>query len=226
MTNPTPLRERLRPYSHWLYTLLLPLYLIGFFLIERLVDGSRPYFVSYLPLDDRIPFCEWFVIFYVLWYPFMGGVGIYLACKEPPCFKRYMSYIGATFLSSLLLFAVFPNGQDLRPALETLGRDNVATQVIGGIYTADTNTNVCPSLHVVGSIAAVFGILHSERLRRRRWVCIGGCALAMLICASTVLIKQHSILDVLIGVAYALAFYPLVYRPSRTKTLQAEKMPD
>ncbi len=215
MTSPIPLRDRLRPYSHWLYILILPLYLIGFFIIERLVDGSEPYFVSYMPLDDRIPFCEWFVIFYVLWYPFMGGVGIWLACHEPPAFRRYMTYIGATFLSSLLLFVLFPNGQDLRPVLATLERDNVATQVISGIYAADTNTNVCPSLHVVGSFAAVFGILHSDRLSRSRLLCVGGILLALLICASTVLIKQHSLLDVIVGIIYASAFYPLVYRPRR-----------
>ncbi len=226
MTNPTPLRERLRPHSHWLYALLLPLYLIGFFLIERLVDGSRPYFVSYLPLDDHIPFCEWFVIFYVLWYPFMGGVGIYLACREPTGFKRYMTYIGATFLSSLLLFLIFPNGQDLRPVTDTLGRDNIATQIVNGIYAADTNTNVCPSIHVVGSIAAVFGILHSERLRRCVPLCIGGCVLAALICASTVLIKQHSILDVLVGIVYALAFYPLVYRLPQSKRSPIKRAPE
>ena len=223
MKNPLPLRDRLRPYSHWLYALILPLYLIGFFLIERLVDGSDPYFVSYMSLDDRIPFCEWFVIFYVLWYPFMGGVGIYLACQEPLAFRRYMTYIGMTFLSSLLLFALFPNGQDLRPALDVIGRENIATRVIDGIYTADTNTNVCPSLHVVGSFAAVFGIRHSDRLRHIRWISVGGCVLTILICASTVLIKQHSLLDVIVGVVYAFAFYPLVYRPQRSRVLLADR---
>ncbi len=217
MTNPTPLRERLHRHHHWLYTLLLPLYLIGFFIVERLIDGNHPYFVSYLPLDDRIPFCEWFVIFYVLWYPFLVGVGIYLACHEPPAFKRYMAYIGATFLSSLVLFVLFPNGQDLRPALDTLGRDNIATRLIAAIYTADTNTNVCPSIHVVGSLAAMFGILHSDRLCRVRWVRISGWTLTVLIAASTVLIKQHSVLDAIVGVAYAFAFYPLIYRSHRQK---------
>ncbi len=217
MTNPIPLHERLHRYHHWLYTLLLPLYLIGFVIVERLIDGSNPYMASYLPLDDRIPFCEWFVIFYVLWYPFLFGVGIYLACHEPPAFKRYMAYIGITFLSSLVLFVLFPNGQDLRPTLDTLGRENMATRLVGAIYTADTNTNVCPSIHVVGSLAAMFGILHSDRLRRTRWVCIGGGALAVLICVSTVLIKQHSILDGIVGVAYAFAFYPLVYHGQRQK---------
>ena len=217
MTHPTPQLRRNEPspgwqkYGHWLYALILPLYLAGFFLEEHFIDGSAPYLVSYMPIDAHIPFCEWWYIFYVLWYPLLGGVGLYLAFRDPKGFKRYMTYIGVSFFTALLLFALFPNGQDLRPDLDTLGRENLFTRLIGVLYASDTNTNVCPSLHVVGSLAAWFAVLHNDRLRRTRWVPIVVGVLACLISISTVMIKQHSLLDMIVGVPYALFLYRLLY---------------
>ena len=217
MTHPTPQLRQNKPspgwqkYGHWLYALILPLYLAGFFIEEHFIDGSAPYLVSYMPIDARIPFCEWWYIFYVLWYPLLGGVGLYLAFRDPKGFKRYMTYIGVSFFTALLLFALFPNGQDLRPDLDTLGRENLFTRLIGVLYTTDTNTNVCPSLHVVGSLAAWFAVLHNDRLRRTRWVPIVVGVLACLISISTVMIKQHSLLDMIVGVPYALFLYRLLY---------------
>ena len=217
MTHPTPQLRRNEPssgwqkYGHWLYALILPLYLAGFFIEEHFIDGSAPYLVSYMPIDAHIPFCEWWYIFYVLWYPLLGGVGLYLAFRDPKGFKRYMTYIGVSFFTALLLFALFPNGQDLRPNLDTLGRENLFTRLIGVLYASDTNTNVCPSLHVVGSLAAWFAVLHNDRLRRTRWVPIVVGVLACLISVSTVMIKQHSLLDMIVGVPYALFLYRLLY---------------
>ncbi len=209
-------------YHHWLYTLVLPVYLFFFFLTEQLIDGNADYIVSYVPLDDLIPFCEYFFIPYVLWYPFMLSVGLYLGFKEPQNFKRYMTYIGASFLTAIVLFVLFPNGQDLRPDIAALDRDNLFTRAIASLYETDTNTNVCPSLHVVGSMAAAFGVFHSDRLRRTVWLPIAAVVLAILIILSTVFIKQHSIVDAYVGIPYGGLFYGLIYwlpkwlkRPSR-----------
>ena len=61
-----------RPENRYLwYILVLPAFVICFFLLERF--GPENYWVSYIPLDDKIPFCEYFVLPYVLWYP--GGDG-------------------------------------------------------------------------------------------------------------------------------------------------------
>ena len=200
-----------KKYGHWVYVLILPLYLALFFWVETVVDGSAPYLVSYVPFDDVIPFCEWFYIAYVLWYPFMGLVGLYLGLTDGAGFRRYMTYIGVSFIAAVGLFFLFPNGQDLRPDLTALGRDNLLIRAIANLYVIDTNTNVCPSLHVVGSMAAVFGILHNPRLRRTVWLPVLGILLALAIIASTVFIKQHSILDAYVGIPYGLVTYGLIY---------------
>ena len=216
-------------YHHWLYALVLPVYLVLFFIAEHIVGPDSAYTVIAHPLDALIPFCEWFYIPYVLWYPFMVSVGLYLAFKDSAGFKRYMTYIGITFIAAVGLFILFPNGQELRPDLDTLGRDNLFIRAIRVLYIADTNTNVCPSLHVVGSMAAVFGILHHPRLRKTVWMPIGGIILAVLICLSTVFLKQHSVIDVFVGIPYGLLLYgavywlPTLFAKSRKISLIAEK---
>ncbi len=198
-------------HHHWLYVLILPVYLTLFFMTEHLIGTDASYTVIHHPLDDLIPFCEWFYIPYVLWYPFMGSVGLYLAIKDGKGFKRYMTYIGISFIAAIGLFILFPNGQDLRPDLSALGRDNVFTRAVAALYKADTNTNVCPSLHVVGSMAATFGIFHHPRLRKTVWMPIGGIILTVLICLATVFLKQHSVIDVFVGIPYGLILYAAVY---------------
>lgn len=202
---------RWEKHRHWLYVIILPVYLALFFLTEHLIGADANYTVIHHPLDDVIPFCEWFYIPYVLWYPFMGLVGLYLAFKDSNGFKRYMTYIGVSFIAAIGLFLLFPNGQDLRPDLTALGRDNLLTRAVAALYEADTNTNVCPSLHVVGSMAAVFGIFHHPRLRKTIWMPIGGIVLAILICLATVFLKQHSVIDVFVGIPYGLLIYGAVY---------------
>ncbi len=198
-------------YHHWLYALVLPVYLVLFFVAEHVVGPDSAYTVIEHPLDTLIPFCEWFYIPYVLWYPFMVSVGLYLGFKDSVGFKRYMTYIGITFIAAVGLFILFPNGQELRPDLDTLGRDNLFVRAIRILYVADTNTNVCPSLHVVGSMAAVFGILHHPRLRKTVWMPICGIILAVFICLATVFLKQHSVIDVFVGIPYGMLLYGAVY---------------
>ena len=52
---------------HIVYVAYIALYLPIFYLEEKL--NHVGYLVSYLPLDDKIPFCEWFAIPYYLWEP-------------------------------------------------------------------------------------------------------------------------------------------------------------
>ena len=105
-------------------------------------------------------------------------------------------------------FILFPNGQNLRPAEFT--DPNIFTWLVGRLYHADTNTNVIPSMHVLGCMAAVFGLFRC--CCTPRWVKIGVIILTVLINASTVFIKQHSILDVIIALIVSVVLYFVVFR--------------
>ena len=192
--------------SAW-YMLYIPVYLLLFFIVEQLVPSTCDYWVSYLPLDDLIPFCEYFVVFYCMWYPLLIATAIYLFANDDRSFRLYGLFIIISFTGTLLFCLIFPNGQNLRPAEFT--DPNFLTWLVGRLYSADTNTNVIPSMHVLGCMAAVFGLFRSRCTPRGAK--IGVIVLTVLINASTVLIKQHSILDVIIALIVSVVLYFVVF---------------
>lgn len=68
--------------------------------------------------------------------------------------------------SVLVIYALIPNGQDLRPSLD--GLSGISVDILRLIYAADTNTNVCPSMHVIGCIIVVFAVFKSEYVSKKR----------------------------------------------------------
>ena len=192
--------------KYWL-ALYVPVYLILFAVAEHVV--TTDYYVSWVPLDDAIPFCEYFVVFYCMWYPLLFAAGFYLMFTDGKRFNRYMYFLAIGFTGSLLFCLIFPNGQDLRP--DPMPRENFFTWLLSLIYAADTNTNVIPSMHVIGCFAASAGLLSSPNARRG--IAWGSVILGAAVCASTVFVKQHSILDVYIALIVCVPLYLLLFRP-------------
>ena len=182
-----------------------------FSLVFCYLENYRPT-VYYTPmrcaLDSYIPFCKWFAIPYAFWFLFVGGMVFYTLLCDVPAFRRLMKFIILTYSFALVTYILFPNCQHLRPLL--LETDPL-TRFIAGLYAADTSTNVCPSIHVIGSFAVYFAARDVRRFRARGWR-LGFLSMAVLISLSTVFLKQHSVLDVLAGLAVCAAAYPLIYR--------------
>lgn len=200
------LLQYLKRNPHLWYLLFVPAFLVCFFALEAHISPSEPYWSVHIPLDDRIPFCEAFVIPYYLWYPLLFSTGLLLLIMDVPNFKKYMQFLIIGFGAALVFCLLVPNGQDLRP--ESFERSNIFTRLVGLMYQMDTNTNVFPSMHVIGSVAAAAAVFKSGKLRKLRlpWL-----VLAVAISLSTVFIKQHSILDILGALALCLPIYCLLY---------------
>ncbi len=198
-------------YRHAWLALYFVIYTLWFFLDEKLVTG--PYTTIQSILDQYIPFCEYFVIPYVLWYPYMAVVGLFLLFKEEYDFCRFMWTMMIGLSLCLTVYLVFPNGQNLRP--ESFERNNFFTWLVGNLYAADSNLNVFPSMHVYGTIAPLAAILKTKALDGKRWIKGSALVLGVLICLSTVFIKQHSALDVIGGVVVFLPIYYLAYNRGR-----------
>ena len=189
----------------WLL-IYVPIYLALFYLVEHVITDN--YWVSYCPLDDKIPFVRQFVFIYVLWYPLMAGMALWLLRRDRRAFLRYGWSVAAGLTLSIAIFFIWPSGQNLRPA--ALPENDLASVLLRAIYAADTNTNVLPSMHVVGTLAAVRAAFEPECFDKKlsRWAV---AALGLMINASTVLVKQHSLLDLLAGLALYLLIYPFIY---------------
>ena len=212
----------LRTHRHIFWALYFIVYLAAFFLVEHIVP-TEGYHVMYHPLDDKIPFCEYFIVFYYIWYLFLGGTALYLIFYDGPAFRRYMWFLILGFSFTLIFNVIYPNGQDLRPDLSSLGRTNVFTELVGMIYASDTNTNVCPSMHVIGSFAAMFAVFDCKKLRKTTLAPTVAVLLVILVSASTVLVKQHSIVDVFWGIVVSAVLFPISHVLLRKKSNQLEK---
>ena len=177
-----------------------PIFGAVFSFVERFYKAGS-YYVMHCALDDAIPFCEWFLIPYLFWFVFMIGTLAYTFFCDVPAFRKMMYFIICTYTITIVIYLLFPTCQELRP--EVFPRDNALTRFIAWYYEFDTNTNVCPSIHVLGSVAAMFGLLDCRNLQKPGFK-FAVCLTTLLICASTVFMKQHSVLDVLAAVPLCL----------------------
>ena len=208
-------------YSHLKYLLGWVGYFIMFFLTENLIPAEACYPV-HCRLDDVIPFCEVFVIAYVFWYVYIVITLLYFAIYNPDGFKKIMTFIIVTQVGAMLVYILFPSRQDLRPA--EFARDNIFTKLVGLIYSADTNTGVCPSLHVAYSIGIVSAWLKEKDISKAWKVFV--IIAAALICLSTMFIKQHSAVDFFAALPLCLLAEIIAYGKGYWKPrLQKKKLP-
>lgn len=203
----TPEFEHLKYLAYW------PVFGLLFLTVERLWIREYYYPIS-CSLDAAIPFCEYFLIPYLFWFVFLVGIHIYTLFYDTESFRRLMRFIILTYSATMIIYIIFPNCQELRPV--TFERDNLFTRFLSGFYQFDTNTNVCPSIHVIGSVAVMLCAWHSKHFGTSGWRIAFSIA-AILISVSTVFLKQHSVLDVLAALPICFIGYRVVYRKNWKK---------
>lgn len=172
---------------------------IGYFSLYILTENMIPYercYPVHCALDDLIPFCEYFVIPYVGWYALIVGSLIYFALYNPENFENMSKYIIVTQLVAMAIYIIFPNRQDLRP--DIFVRENIFTDLVGLLYTVDTSTNVCPSLHVAYSLGIASTWIREDSASKL--LKTGIVVFCILVCISVVFVKQHSVVDILVAI--------------------------
>ena len=192
-------------FRHLLLLLYWPLYGIVFYSVERLIKFDS-YHSMYHPLDDLVPFCEWFLFPYLFWFAFLVGMLVYTVFWDVGSFKKYMWFIIVTYSVTIVIYLLFPNMQELR--VQDVGRQNALIDFMHWYYDFDTNTNVCPSLHVIGSFAVLYASWNSKHFSSTGWR-IAFFVTTILISISTVFLKQHSVMDIPPAVLISLLAMPL-----------------
>ena len=162
-------------------------------------------------LDDKIPFCEYFIIPYLLWFLYIAvTVGYFLFFNENTTeFWSLILNLAIGMTLFLIVSYVYPNGLNIRPAEFT--NDSVFTRMVQFLYRTDTPTNVLPSIHVYNSVAAFSAIHTCKNLQKHKGIRTGSFILTTLIILSTMFIKQHSVFDVLTAFIMAAVMYIVVY---------------
>lgn len=202
------MKEFIRKYRHGIpMVIYLIVYLVLFFIVERLTEDN--YHVIHMALDDKIPFCEYFVIPYFCWFAYVAGFVLYFIFVDKESYWPMFWFLVTGMTVFLIVSFVYPNGHELRPA--QFPRDNVFTRMVANLYQTDTATNILPSIHVYNSIGIHIAVHKSRRLSKHRPVQIASGILSALIIMSTVFIKQHSMVDVISAFGLAAVVYVLIY---------------
>lgn len=193
-------------------------YFTLYFLTENLIPVERCH-PMHCFLDDLIPFCEFFAIFYVFWYALVFGYLVYYLLYDIDRFKKLQIFIMVTQIIAMLCYILYPSRQDLRP--EVFPRENFLTAVMAFIYSFDTNTGVCPSLHVAYSMGILSVCLKDETVSKFWKAAL--VVIVILICLATAFVKQHSMVDVFAALPVSLAAEIVVYGKSYWKPKLSKK---
>lgn len=200
----------LSEYPHSWAILYFPVYLVWFIWLES--RANQPYYVIHTFLDDHIPFCEYFIVPYLLWFVYIAVVYLWLFLKDRENFYKYIAFLYTGMTIFLLISTFYPNGHLLRP-LE-FEKDSIFIKLVCFIYWADTSTNILPSIHVFNSIAAHMAIMHTASLKQQKWTVRCSRILYVSIILSTMFLKQHSCIDVVLGIALGYGMNYLIYHTS------------
>ena len=183
---------------------------VGYFLMYVLTENLIPpekCHIMHSALDDLIPFREEFLLAYCFWYLLIAISLVYFLLYDVDSFKKLQVFIIITQVVAMAVYIIYPTRQDLRPAV--FERDNFLTRLMALIYSVDTDTGVCPSLHVAYSlgIASVWVKYKGAAWPWKAFIVVT----AVLICLSTMFVKQHSAIDVIAAVFLSLLAEWLVF---------------
>ena len=183
------IKKLFKKYNHALVFLYGLIYMPWFLYLEKHI--TKGYFLIHSPLDDYIPFVEFFVIPYLLWFVFITAGSFYLFFTDKKGFLQMAAFLIIGMTVFLIICTVYPNGLN--------------------VYSIDTPTNVLPSMHVFNSIGLCIGLTRTESLKNRSGIRLAIYLFTLSIILSTVFLKQHSVTDVIAGLVLSGILYPFIY---------------
>lgn len=194
--------------------LILPIFSMIYFpwftYLEKNVTLADRIHVIHMAVDDYIPFCEFFIIPYFLWFAYVAGVIVLGLFTDEKAYIKSCILLFTGMTLFLVVSTIYPNGHHLRPL--NFAHQNMFTSMVAHLYSIDTPTNLFPSIHVYNSIGAHIALTHNSVLKEKRWVCNISLVLCISIVLSTVFLKQHSVFDVITALLLIAVLYPIVYK--------------
>ena len=204
--------DKLLPrYARIPLLLVLVFNMLVYFLPKFFIDGSNSLDLS-IPIDAMIPFCSPFIIFYIVAY--VQWVVSYVVIGRE---SREYCYriVTADLLAKVVCFIFFV-------AMPTTITRPVADGGLFGwltelIYSADTPTNLFPSIHCLESWVAFRCALPLKGVGKiYKWVML---FISVGVCASVVFVKQHYFIDIPAGILLFELMLLLVNKCGLWKTL-------
>ena len=171
-----------------------------FYSIVKSVEGT-PILIS-SAIDSKIPFMVIGIIPYTIWYLLLFSMPLLIYKENEESFVKYIILYLLISISADIIFLIYPT-YVIRPVLTNNGILYSLTKII---YSMDTpSVNCMPSLHcAIATLWIIYSIISKKTDWRLKAPII---VTSILIIISTVLIKQHALIDVITGIILTLIVY-------------------
>lgn len=208
--------KKLLPGYGWLAIFLMLGTNIAVYFGSRLINTSLPHYDLTCRLDHMIPFIKEFIIVYLGFAFTQWIIGFYLIAREEKkvCYRAVIAEVTAKLLC-LVCFLVIPTTM---VRAQVTGTD-IFSKMVLGLYKLDPPDNLFPSIHCLESYV-IWRILPWMK-KVPNWYKQITPVISILVMASTVLVKQHIVVDILGAIIVVeLGFLASRFLCPRIKALQ------
>ena len=162
----------------------------------RYFTTDMKHYSMYTALDSIIPFVPAFISVYILAYvQWILGYGL-IARENKHVFSWIVTGEIIAKAMALVCFVTVPT-TITRPEVSDTGLWNVLTNYV---YSSDAPDNLFPSVHCLESWVCFRGAMHLKK--PGKWYKYASLLFTLLVFASTVLVKQHVVLDIVGAVVF------------------------
>ena len=180
------LKAFFQKYKHAWVLLYVFIYFPWFTYLEKHVTSN--FNVIHTALDDKIPFIEFFIVPYMLWFGYVAYAVLYFFFKNKEDYYRLCTFL---FVGMTVFLVV--------------------SHMVAWLYATDTPTNLFPSIHVYNSLGVHIAICNSKEFKDRPKLKLASFILMVSIILATMFLKQHSVFDVVTAFVMAAVMYSFVY---------------
>lgn len=156
-------------------------------------NSSRGVYNLTTNIDKATPFLKAFIIPYVIWYPYIFLILVYLCLRDKKVYYKILFSLNIGFVVSYVIFYLFQTVV-IRPDLV---QNDILTKLVYVVYKNDKPFNCFPSLHVLTTYFVMKGI---NEIDENKNIKILTGIIGTLIILSTLFVKQHVIMDVVFAI--------------------------
>ncbi|RKN83975.1 phosphatase PAP2 family protein [Paenibacillus ginsengarvi] len=181
------MKAKLSYYVPLLWLLSIPILNVFYGILNR--EGPRVRSLMTV-VDVHTPFISYFVIPYLIWYPFILGMFVYLFVKNRTVYYRTLFLLCTGLVACYITYYFFQT---------VVVRPEITNQVplhgfVNFVYDNDRPYNCFPSIHVLSTYLILIAALrHIPMKSLMRWAIR---LISWSIIVSTVFVKQHVVLDI------------------------------
>ena len=191
--------EQKIPYINPYYSLYIIFQLITYYIFSHsTVHFNLHWWTPQLKIDLYLPLVMPMVIPYVLYAPLVLAP-IFLPIRKSREKLLALSLCLVSILNYIFAFTISPHVTARVPLFDQ--EQGILFEILNWIYNNDPNSLYFPSMHVMHSLLIGFYLWKPRSYRGLFLPC------AIVIGASTIFVKQHFLLDALVGVVVAVFVY-------------------